>query len=455
MLRAASMFLVALPLLGVAAPAPAQPPREPGSAAPARPVVLRAARLFDGKSDTLLSPAIVVVQNGSIAAAGPRAAIPDGAQVIDLGDATLLPGLIDAHVHLAQERTDDFQKDELDRLRKSIAEQTLDAAEHARKALQAGFTTLRALGTPHQIDAGLRNAIARGAAVGPRIVAALDAIGATGGHCDSPPYREGLLAEERAAGIADGPEALRAQVRRHHKYGADVIKVCVTGGVLSLTDDVDTAQLTQAEMDAIVDEAHALRRKVAVHAHGPTGAKRAIRAGADSIEHGTFLDDEAFAMMRARGTLLVPTPLNDRYYDEQIARGARIHPRVREKMAIAKAARRDSLKRALAQRVRIAFGTDAGVYPHGRNAEQLGILVEWGMRPIDALRSATSVAAGLLGLEGKIGTLEPGKLADVIAVPGDALRDVRATERVFFVMKEGAVVRDDRASHSPTGRASR
>ncbi len=275
-----------------------------------------------------------------------------------------------------------------------------------------------------------------------------DAIGATGGHCDTTAYREGLLAQERAGGVADGPDAVRAQVRRHHKYGADVIKVCVTGGVLSLTDDVDTPQLTQAEMDAIVDEAHALRRKVAVHAHGATGAKRAIRAGADSIEHGTFLDDEAFAMMRARGTLLVPTPLNDRYYDEQIARGARIEPRVREKMAIAKTARRDSLKRALAHGVRIAFGTDAGVFPHGRNAEQLGVLVDWGMRPIDALRSATSVDAELLGLQAKIGTLEPGKLADLIAVPGDVLRDIRATERVLFVMKEGAVVRDDRP-HPP------
>jgi imidazolonepropionase-like amidohydrolase len=436
------MHLFALALLLAAAPPTAS-----------RTIVLKAARLFDGKSDTLESPGVVVIRDGAIVSTGSRAPIQDVADVIDLGDATLLPGLIDAHVHLAGERTDDFQRDELDMLHKSIPEQTLDAAEHARKTLFAGFITVRALGTPHDIDLGLRNAIARSVVPGPRILAALEPLGATGGHCDKTAYRKGLLAEERAGGVADGPEALRALVRRQRKYGADLIKVCITGGVLSPTDDVDVPQLTQAEMNAIVEEAHALRRKVAVHAHGATGAKRAILAGADSIEHGTFLDDEAFVMMRTRGTVLVPTPLNQRYYDEQIARGAKIHPRVREKIEIANTARRDSVKRALAHGVRIAFGTDAGVYPHGRNAEQLGILVDYGMRPIDVLRSATSVDAELLGLEARIGTLEPGKLADVIAVPGDPLRDIRVTERVFFVMKEGVIARNDRAVG--VGQASR
>jgi imidazolonepropionase-like amidohydrolase len=232
-------------------------------------------------------------------------------------------------------------------------------------------------------------------------------------------------------------------VRRQVKAGAGVIKACATGGVLSENDDVDVAQLTQAELDALVDEAHALRRRVAVHAHGALGAKRAVRAGADSIEHGTFLDDEALDLMKAHGTVLVPTPLNQRFYDEQLARGARIAPKVLLKMQQAAKARRDSVRRALQRGVRIAFGTDAGVFPHGRNAEQLSLLVEFGLSPAEALRAATLVAAELLDLDAELGTLEPGKLADVIAVPGDVLADLRATERVSLVVQGGRVVRRD------------
>ncbi|MCI0571006.1 MAG: amidohydrolase family protein [Myxococcaceae bacterium] len=415
----------------------------PVAAQGSRPIVLRAARLFDAASGRVVSPGLVVVRGERIEAVGPGAAVPAGAQVVELGDATLMPGLIDAHVHLDSERSDDFRQDQLDALKKPVAELALEAAEHARRTLRAGFTTVRNLGSAHVIDVGVRNAVRSGSAEGPRILASGASLGATGGHCDTTGFREGALAEEQAAGVADGPDAMRAQVRRTVKYGADVIKACVTGGVLSEGDEVDVPQLTQAEMDALVDEAHSLRKRVAVHAHGATGAKRAIRAGADSIEHGTFLDDEAFALMKARGTHLVPTPLNQRIYDEQLARGAKFHPKVLEKIEVARKARRESLRKALAHGVRIAFGTDAGVIPHGRNAEQLGMLVEYGMKPVDALRAATSVNAELLGLADQVGTLAAGRLADVIAVPGDPTKDVRQTERVFFVMKGGAVVRRD------------
>jgi len=405
------------------------------------PVVLEAARLFDARTGKVVSPGVLVVRGGKIEAVGPGASRPANARVLQLGDATLLPGLIDAHVHLDNERTDDYRQDQLDSMKKPVPQLALEAYEHARRTLLAGFTTVRNLGSAHVIDVGVRDAIRSGTVQGPRILASSAALGATGGHCDTHGFREGVLSEDRLGGVADGPEALRAMVRRTVKYGADVIKACVTGGVLSEGDEVDVPQLTQAEMDALVDEAHALRKKVAVHAHGATGAKRAIRAGADSIEHGTFLDDEAFALMKARGTVLIPTPLNQRIYDEQKARGAKFHPRVWEKIEIARGARRASVRKALEHGVRIGFGTDAGVIPHGRNAEQLGILVEYGMKPVDVLLAVTSLNAEVLGLSGQLGTLEPGKLADVIAVPGDPTRDVRVTERVFFVMKEGEVVR--------------
>jgi imidazolonepropionase-like amidohydrolase len=298
------------------------------------PVVLEAARLFDAKTGKVISPGVLVVRGGKIEAVGPGASRPANARVLQLGDATLLPGLIDAHVHLDNERTDDYRQDQLDALKKPVPQLALEAYEHARRTLLAGFTTVRNLGSAHVIDVGVRDAIRSGTVQGPRILASSAALGATGGHCDTHGFREGVLSEDRLGGVADGPEALRAMVRRTVKYGADVIKACVTGGVLSEGDEVDVPQLTQAEMDALVDEAHALRKKVAVHAHGATGAKRAIRAGADSIEHGTFLDDEAFALMKARGTVLIPTPLNQRIYDEQKARGAKFHPRVWEKLEL-------------------------------------------------------------------------------------------------------------------------
>src|SRR6267154_4933215 len=277
---------------------------------PGKTYVLKAARMFDGKSNALSTPGLVVVTGGKIAGVGAPSAIPAGAETIDLGDATLLPGFIDAHTHLTSMYSDDWKQNLIDSLQKTVAERALDASANARVTLMAGFTTVRDVGSADFIDVGLRNAIRDGVVPGPRMLVTVHALGSTGGHCDHEGgFREGLFGRESDPldGVINGPDQARYAVRLDHKYGADMIKVCATGGVLSLTDDVDTPQLTQAELDAIVDEAHALRRKTAAHAHGALGAKRAIRAGIDSIEHGSFLDDEALDLMKAKGTFYVPT----------------------------------------------------------------------------------------------------------------------------------------------------
>lgn len=418
----------------------------------AGPVVLKADRMFDGKADRLITPGVVVVLAGKIQGVGAGAAIPQGAEVIDLGDATLLPGFIDAHTHLSMQASDDWKQDEINSLRKTIAERALDATEYARKTLMAGFTTVRDVGSWDYIDVGLRNAIRDGKVPGPRMLVSVHAIGATGGHCDhTGGFRFGLFGKEPGPedGVANGPDAVRTAVRLDVKYGADVIKTCATGGVLSLTDDVDTPQLTQAELDALVDEAHALHRKTAAHAHGATGAKRAIRAGIDSIEHGTFMDDEALDMMKARGTVWNPTLAATWWLGRQLESGHYMPPEIGAKARAAIAAINATFRKGLDKGVKIGFGTDAGVYPHGMNAVEFGLMVKLGMKPIDALKTATSVDADLLGLSDRLGTLEPGKFADVIAVPGDPAADIHQTEKVLFVMKEGVVYRNDRAKGQP------
>jgi imidazolonepropionase-like amidohydrolase len=413
--------------------------------------VLKAARMFDGTSEALVKPGLVVVSGGKIVAAGANATIPAGAEVIDLGDATLLPGFIDAHTHLTDEASDDWKQDALDGLQKTTAEKALDATVYARKTLLAGFTTVRDVGAADHIDVGLRNAIRNGKVAGPRMLVAAMAIGSTGGHCDDEAgFRAGLFGREAGPeqGVANGADQIRYAVRLAHKYGADVIKTCASGGVLSLTDDVDTPQLTQEELNAMVDEAHALRRKVAAHCHGAEAAKRAVRAGIDSIEHGSFLDDEALDLMKAHGTFFVPTLMAIVGEQERIARGLYFPPAILAKANAASNAARKTFQRALAKGVKIGFGTDAAVYPHGRNAEEFNQMVALGMKPVDALKSATSADAELLGLADKLGRLETGKIADVVAVPGDPVENIRQTEKVFFVMKEGVVYRNDRVAAS-------
>ena len=407
-------------------------------------IAIRAARLFDGKSDTTIADAVVVVQGNRITAAGARLAIPAGAQVVDLGDATILPGFIDAHTHVTDESSDDWNADTVSGLRRTIPESTLRAAEFARRTLMAGFTTVRDVGSGDYIDVGLRNAIASGVTVGPRMLVSVHALGARGGHCDNSgfPYERFGPESGIANGIASGPDQFRDAVRFQVKYGADVIKVCATGGVLSLGDDVGASQVTQAEMDALVDEAHRLGRRVAAHAHGAEGAKVAIRAGIDSIEHGSFLDEEAVRMMKERGTYFVPTLMAGEYAGGRKAT-RKYPPEIAAKAIQALDGRSNAFKRAVGAGVKIAFGTDSGVSPHGRNAEEFTVLVEHGLSPAAALRTSATAAA-LLGLERTIGTIDEGKEADIVAVPGDVLKNIAATEHVRFVMKGGKIFRNDR-----------
>jgi imidazolonepropionase-like amidohydrolase len=408
--------------------------------------VLKAARLFDGKSNAVVTPGLILVSGGKIVAVGAAAKVPADAQIIDFGDATLLPGFIDAHTHLTFPYSDDYKQQRLDNLQKTVAERALDASVNARVTLMAGFTTVRDVGSSDYLDVGLRNGIRNGDVPGPRMLVTVHALGATGGHCDHEDgYREGIFGHESSPvdGVINGPDQARYAVRLDHKYGADMIKVCASGGVLSPTDDVDTPQLTQEELNAIVDEAHALRRKTAAHAHGAEAAKRAIRAGIDSIEHGSFLDDEALDMMVKKGTYLVPTLMAIQGIQEKFDRGIYMPPAIETKARAAIAAVHVTFQKALAKGVKIGLGTDAGVYPHGRNAEEFHQMVDLGMKPVDALKAGTSSDADLLGLADKIGTLEAGKLADIVAVPGDPTQNIRQVEKVFFVMKEGMIFRND------------
>jgi imidazolonepropionase-like amidohydrolase len=366
--------------------------------------------------------------------------------VLDLGDATLLPGLIDAHTHLTGMYREDYSRGLLDRLQKPITQSAIETTTNARITLMAGITTVRDVGSRNYLDVGLRNAIDAGVVPGPRMLVSVYAIGATGGHCDETGFRAGVFGGETGPeqGVINGPDQARYAVRLMHKYGATIIKTCATGGVLSLADAVDTPQLTQEELNALVDEAHALKLKTAAHAHGAEGAKRAIRAGIDSIEHGSFLDDEALDLMKQHGTFLVPTLMAPFFMSERIKQGAPIPAPIRVKAEAAIASHDKVFQKALARGIRIGMGTDAAVYPHGRNTEEFHLMVDLGMKPVDALRAGTSVDAELLGLADKIGTLEPNKLADIVAVPGDPVENIRQTEHVFFVMKEGVIYKNER-----------
>ncbi len=403
---------------------------------------LKAARMFDGKSDSVVQPGLVVVSGEKIQSVGGSA--PSGTTVIDLGDATLLPGFIDSHTHLSMAFSPDYNGARLQALDRTVAESAIRASANARKTLLAGFTTVRDVGSQDFLDVGLRNSINAGVIPGPRMLVAVHALGATGGHCDGGAgFKFGFLNHEMGPedGVINSPDQARAAVRFNIKYGADLIKTCATGGVLSPTDDVDVPQLTQLELDALVTAAHELRRKTAAHAHGAEGAKRAIRAGIDSIEHGTFLDDEALRMMRERGTYLVPT-LSVRAGLAE----TKFPPAVKIKVDMAVQGQDGMVRRAIQMGVKIALGTDAAVYPHGDNALEFVLMAADGMTPVQSLRAGTSVAATLLGLESKIGTLESGKLADIVAVPGDPSRDIKETQSVLFVMKEGKLFRNDRAA---------
>lgn len=405
-------------------------------------VVLRAARIIDGTGAEPIKNGVVVVTDNKITAVGASAdvKIPGGARVIDLGDATLLPGFIDAHTHIIGRVLGDPEgPNALFRDYDSFG--AILAVGNAERTLLSGFTTIRNVGAPNFDDIGLRKAINEGWIPGPRILTAAHAIGITGGHCDENGFKPGAADGDYKNGIADGVEQVRAAVRYQIKYGADVIKTCATGGVLSEGDAVGATQYTFEELKAMVEEAEKLERKVAAHAHGTEGIKIATRAGVASIEHGSFLDEEGARLMAEKGTFLVPTLMAGETV-EKLAKNGVLKGFRAEKALAAAAAMRNAIKIAVANRVPIALGTDAGVIPHGTNGHEFTLMVEWGgMRPMDAIVAGTMNGARLLGMDKSIGSLTPGKYADIVAVPGDPLKDIKRMENPIFVMKNGALYR--------------
>ena len=399
---------------------------------------VRAGRLLDVKTGRVSTDQVIVIRGDRIERVGPATdiRIPADARVINLGRATALPGLIDVHGHL----TGDHRFHGYRGLSISVPRSALYGALNARKTLEAGFTSLRNVGADGYADVALRDAINDGEMAGPRLQVSGPALGITGGHCD-----ENLLPSEyrhRSLGVADGPWAVRAKVREVIKYGADLIKFCATGGVLSKGDDVGVQQYELEEMRAIVDEAHKLGRKVAAHAHGTAGIKAAIQAGVDSIEHASLIDDEGVRLARERGTFLAIDIYNDTFI---LSKGAEMGmlPESLEKERQIGQLQRDNFRRAHRGGARIAFGTDGGVYPHGDNALQFAYMVQYGMTPLEAIQAATLNAAELMGWQDRVGALEPGYFADLIAVEGDPLVDVTSLERVRFVMKGGKIYRDE------------
>jgi len=406
-------------------------------AAPKRTVV-HPGRVLNVRTGELRPNQAIVIEGDKIVriAAASEVNAAAGDTVIDLPDATLLPGLIDMHTHL----TFDLASLGYQGLSISTAREALHGARNAKRTLEAGFTTVRNVGAKDYADIALRDAINDGDVIGPRMVASGPALGITGGHCD-----ENLLPPAfhlQGDGVADGVEAVQHKVREVIKYGADVIKICATGGVLSKGDDPNASQFTLEEMKAIVADAHRLGRKVAAHAHGAEGVRWASEAGVDSIEHGHLMDDAAVATLKKNGTYLVPTLFLGEYMEKNMEHSD-MPEYSKQKMRDVAAAMQKNVKKAFDAGVRIAFGTDAAVYPHGLNAGEFHVYVKLGMTPLAAIQTATINAADLLGPKFQVGMLEPGKFADMIAVDGDPTKDVTILEHVKFVMKAGTVYKND------------
>jgi imidazolonepropionase-like amidohydrolase len=409
---------------------------------PAAPGAVRCGKLLDVRSGQMLTDQVVVFDAaGTITSVGAFSSTkpPSGITAVDLSTATCLPGLIDVHTHITSNPSDSGYNG----LGVSVPRAAVTGVKNARLTVRAGFTSVRNVGADGYTDVALRDGINDGDVEGPRMRVSGPPLGITGGHCDN-----NLLPAEfhyKAEGVADGPWAARAKVRETVKYGADLIKICASGGVLSKGDQPGTPQYTLEEMQAIAEEAHKLGRKVAAHAHGTQSIKDAIRAGIDSIEHSSLIDDEGIALAKQHGTYLVFDIYNDDYILQEGAKAGMLPESIEKEKKIGRL-QRENFRHAYQSGAKMAFGTDSGVYPHGDNARQFGKMVEWGMKPLDAIQAATINAADLLGWPDKVGAIETGHYADLIAVSGDPSSDVKVLESVKFVMKGGAVVRNDYAA---------
>jgi imidazolonepropionase-like amidohydrolase len=404
--------------------------------APGPVTVVKAGKLIDVAAGRVRNDQLIVIQDGRIVAVGPTGAttIPAGAAVVDLSDKTVLPGLIDTHTHV----TGDPTSPPYYGYGISVPREALKGARFARETLLSGVTTIRNVGASGYSDVALRDAINAGDVIGPRMLVSGPAIGITGGHCDG-----NLLAPEyteRGEGVADGPDAVRAMVRKNVKYGVDVIKYCGTGGVFSKGTRVGAQQYTPAEVAALVDEAHMHGRKVAVHAHGANGIKVALNAGVDTIEHASLIDQEGLDLAKKNDAYLSMDIFNTEYTQTEGPKRGELEEFLRKDREVAQA-QRDNFRKAVQMGIKLTMGTDTGVHPHQDAPKQLAYMVQYGMTPMQAIQAATKVGAEALGIGAEVGQVAPGYSADLVAVRSDPLADIHALDAIEFVMKQGAVYR--------------